>query len=319
MSKTASDARVGVIGGGGFGRAVALACARNGREVTIWSRALTTQQLDDPKITVTTNYADFAACELIYVAVPSVHVVDTADQVGRHLDGRHLLVHVSRGLIGAELHPITKVLRTRTPARRVGALAGPLSAQALERGAPGGAIVGTQFPEIGDAVRQSIGGLALRVYQTDDVVGVEVASAMVGLMALVAGYARTAGIPVATLAVLVTRGMFEAARVGVALGARELTFSGLAGFGDLISVVGGDDRPETRLGTALAKGSSLADAGREAGAHIEGVTIARRVADYGARIGLEAPIARMIADVLEGSLTPEGAISRLMSRQVLTE
>lgn len=307
---------VGVIGGGGFGKAIAVASARSGREVVIWSRAL--KDVGEG-IRVTTSYADLGACDLIYVAVPSVHVLDTAEQVGRHLDGRHLLVHVSRGLIGADLHPITKVLRTRTPARRVGALAGPLSTHALERGAPGGAIVGTQFPEVADAVRNTIGGLAMRIYQTDDVVGVEVASAMVGLMALVAGYAKQAGLPVATLAVLVTRGMAESARVGATLGADERTFAGMAGFGDLIAVIGGDERPETRLGSGLARGLSLADAGREAGAYIEGVTIARRVADYGARFGLEAPVARMIADVLDGTLTPEGAISRLMSRQVLTE
>jgi glycerol-3-phosphate dehydrogenase (NAD(P)+) len=98
------------------------------------------------------------------------------------------------------------------------------------------------------------------------------------------------------------------------LGARVDTFHGLAGAGDLYAAIAGDERAELRLGRALARASDLDTAGREAGAYIEGVTIARRVASYAAKVGVEAPIAKVIADVLEGALTPQQGLASLMSR-----
>src|SRR5690606_27838602 len=107
--------------------------------------------------------------------VPSVHVGALAVELGAHLDGSHLLVHVSRGLLGDELETLTHLLRETTPVRRVGALAGPLVAKALIEGQPGGGIVGSLFPEVADAVCDAIAGKRLRIYRTDDVVGVEIA------------------------------------------------------------------------------------------------------------------------------------------------
>ncbi len=308
---------VGVLGGGGFGRGLARAAERAGRDVVLWSRG-ERGRLGE-RVRTTHDLSALAEAEVVFVAVPSERVGALANELGAHLDGRHLLVHVSRGLVGEELTTLTHVLRTETPCRRVGVLAGPLVANALAEGTPGGGVVGTRFPEVVSAVREAIAGPSLRLYSTDDVQGVELASAMVGLLALGAGFARETGLGPGALAVMGTRGMVEAARVGVALGAREQTFFGLAGFGDLLAVFGGDDRPESRLGAALAAGKSLSEAGREAGAHIEGVTIARRVAGYAATRGIEAPIAQTLADVLEERLTPREAVERLMTRRVGAE
>jgi glycerol-3-phosphate dehydrogenase (NAD(P)+) len=304
---------VGVLGAGGFGRGLARAASRNGREVILWSR--TARDAPSPGIRTTTSLEDLARAGLLVVAVPSPHVATLARELGTHLDGRHLIVHTSRGLVGAELAPLTSVLRRETPSRRVGVLAGPLVADALEAGAPGGGIVGTRFPEVEDAVRHALAGPAFRIYSTRDVVGVEVAAAMVGLLALAAGYARGFGIGPAALGVVMTRGLAEAARVGALLGADERTFDGLAGIGDLLAAIAGDERPETRLGRALARGEPLDAAARSTGAHIEGVSIARRVAAFGARAGVDVPIAAALADVVDGTLSPEGAITRLMTRR----
>ncbi len=112
-----------------------------------------------------------------------------------------------------------------------------------------------------------------------------------------------------------SRGLEEAARVGVHLGARADTFHGLAGAGDLYAAIAGDERAELRLGRALARSTTDLDAAaREAGAHIEGVTIARRVAKFAVKVGIEAPISRVIATVLEGELTPQSGLASLMSR-----
>ena len=201
---------VAVVGGGSFGRGLALCVAREGRPVVLWSRQR--REIDAAGVRTTTDLSEVADAELVFLAVPSVHVGTLAVELGAHLDGSHLLVHVSRGLIGHELETLTHLLRETTPVRRVGALAGPLVARALIEGHPGGGIVGSLFPEVADAVCDAIAGKHLRIYRTDDVVGVEVASAMVGLMALALGYAQGLGFGPSTLAVLGTRGLAEAAR-----------------------------------------------------------------------------------------------------------
>lgn len=302
---------IGVVGGGAFGRGIAKASARTGHEVYVWSRSA--RDLGDPRIHTTSRLSDVARAELVFLAVPSNAIAELALELGKYLDGSHLLVHVSRGLVGAALTPISRVLRECTPSRRVGALAGPLVAEALIEGTPSGAIIGTSFPEVVEAVREAIAGPQLRLYVTDDLVGVEVASAMVGLLALAAGHAQASGVGPAALATFLTRGVAEASRVAVTLGADPATFSGLAGFGDLLAVMAGDERPEERLGRALAEGAPLARAVELAGANIEGVSLARRVVDYAARERLDVPICSAIADVIDG-MPAERALQALMTR-----
>lgn len=307
---------VGVFGGGGFGQGIARAAARIGRKVLLFSRA---ERPLGERIERTEALAELAKTELIFVAVPSGHIPEVCSLLADHLDGSHLLVHVSRGLLGDNLRTVSEILRQETPCRRVGALAGPLVAEGLAIGAPGGGVVGTRFPEVADAVREAIAGPTLRLYQTSDVVGVEVASATVGLLTLAAGYVLESGVGPGALGVLLTRGLVEAGRLGNALGAEERTFGGLAGFGDLLSAVAGNDRPEMRIGRAIARGLSVDEASKTEGAHIEALKTARRVADYARKVGIETPIAETIADVLEGSLSPSGAIERLMARSVRVE
>jgi glycerol-3-phosphate dehydrogenase (NAD(P)+) len=304
-----------VVGGGGFGQALAKALLRAGRRAQLWSR----RDLDLDGVETTQDLADLKRSELLFLAVPSSYVPETARELGKHLDGEHLVVHVSRGLVGDDLLTLSRVLRRTTPAHRTGVLAGPLDAEALAEGEPAGAIVGSRFPEVARAVREAIGGDTLRIYESRDVVGVEVAAAVVGYLALAVGVGQELGVSPATVAVSLTRGMAEAARWAPSLQADPETLYGLAGLGDLLAVTGGDDRPEVRLGRALATGASLEEAGRAAGAHIEGVTIARRVDAHARKIGESTPIAGMIADVVEGRRAARDAMAALMAREVGTE
>jgi glycerol-3-phosphate dehydrogenase (NAD(P)+) len=308
---------VAVIGGGDFGRGLAAAAARAGAEVVIHTRKRTSV----PKVPfrTTDQLADAAGAELIFLAVPSEHVARVAESLGRHLDGSHLMVHVSRGLAGAELATLSQVLRRITPCRRLGVLAGPLDAQALIDGTPAGGIVGSRFPEVTEAVCAALGSGALRIYSTDDIIGVEVASAMVGLLSLAVGYVQRLALGPATLSVMATRGMAEATRLGVALGATEATFHGLAGVGDLISAIADDGRPELLLGRRVAEGVPLADAARELKTHIEGVHTAQRVSHFGERLGFEMPISAVVAKVLGGHVDASVAIDALMARQTTRE
>ena len=301
------SAPVGVVGGGSFGRALATAIRRRGAAI-LCSRSGS----DDGR--ASGDFAELSACELIFIAVPSMHVPTVVERLAAHLDGSHLLVHVSRGLIGDDLLTVTRYLAAHTPARRVGALAGPLNPGVVADNAPGGGIVGSRFPEVADAVRDAIASPALRLYDSTDVVGVEVASAMVGLLAMQAGFCLERTISPSAMAVMMNRGLAESARVGVKLGGQTETFHGIAGAGDLFAAIGGDERAEVRLGRALARSFDLEAAGKEAGAYIEGLSIARRVASYAERVGVSAPIAAITAEVLEGKIEIEPALHHLLER-----
>ncbi|MCB9703518.1 MAG: NAD(P)-binding domain-containing protein [Myxococcales bacterium] len=314
QEQSTNEPPVAVVGGGRFGWGLADTAARHGRRVILWSRR--PQRPATEAIHVTQELGELAAAELIFVAVPSAFVGEVAGRLGEHLDGAHLLVHVSRGLVGDELRPLSAILREVTPCRRIGALGGPVVADALSRGEPGGGIVGTRFPEVRDAVRGALGRSTLRIYSTDDVMGVEVAMTLVGLLSVAVGFARAMGVGPATLAVMGTRGMAEAARIGASFGGRIETFGGLAGFGDLMAAIAGDTRPELGVGARLAGGMSPAEAAREAGAHIEGLAVARRIADHVERAGVQAPLTGLLATLFEGKISAEGMIKALMARRV---
>ncbi len=309
---TKARSKVGVLGAGTFGRAIARAVANAGHDVVLYTRG---EKHDTPGLDMTSNLADLAAAELIFVAVPSIHMTEVARSLGKHLDGSHLLVHVSRGLLGPELVPLTRVLRSETPARRVGVLAGPLVAEALVRGEPSGAIVGSHFPEVSQAVRAALHGDHIMVFDTDDVVGVEVASAFVGIVALAVGFARGLGLGPGTLSVLTTRGIYEGARVASRLGGDVRTLGGLAGMADLVAVVAGDERPEERLGRAIAQGASPNAAIASLGTYVEGVLLLEHLLPWAERERVSLPICHAVAGVLAGRLSPPRAVAALMARR----
>jgi glycerol-3-phosphate dehydrogenase (NAD(P)+) len=165
----------------------------------------------------------------VFFAVPSPVMPELAAELGEHLSGAHFLVHVSRGIVGEELMTLSQVLRTRTPCRRVGALVGPLVAQALIDGAPGGGLVASRFPEVKAAVREALGGT--RCGSTGPTIssGRSSRRRRSGCWRWRWGFARGVGLGPATLAVMASRGMAECARIGVHLGGRAETFAGLAG------------------------------------------------------------------------------------------
>jgi glycerol-3-phosphate dehydrogenase (NAD(P)+) len=199
------SARIAVVGGGGFGWGLALAAERAGRDVLLWSRR--PQREGSGKIRLVHALGELAAAELVFFAVPSTVLAEVAGQLGEHLDGAHYLVHVSRGILGDELLTLSQLLRRTTPCRRVGALTGPLVAEALAAGAPGGCLVASRFPEVHTAVREAIGGPHLRIYSSEDVIGAEFASTAVGMLSMAVGYAQGIGLGPATLAVMSARGM----------------------------------------------------------------------------------------------------------------
>lgn len=316
MSTSETRPLVAVLGAGRFGQALARAAARTG-EVLVWSRR--DPGFDHPQIRVSRELADVGKAELILLAAPSRHAPMLLHQAGHHLDGGHLLVHVSRGLIDAELHTLSHLIKLVTPCRRVGVLAGPINAELLIKATPGAAVVGSEFPDVVEAVRGAIGGPTLRIYGSDDLRGVELAAALTGLLLFTVGYTQRLGLGPASIGALVTRGVAEVARLGQALGAGLEAFSGLACFGDLLAAIAGSDRPELVLGQALGGGATPEQARELAGGSIEGLDIARRVAEFGVRRKIHTPLAQAIADIVEGKVSNADAVRRLMQRGVGAE
>jgi glycerol-3-phosphate dehydrogenase (NAD(P)+) len=308
---------VAVVGGGSFGRALALASARVGRHVVLHSRNPRT--IDHASVRVTSDIAQIAEAELVLLAVPSPHVPEVAEALGHHLDGSHLVVHVSRGLVGDELQTVSETVRQLTPVRRVGALAGPLVAETMARGEPAGGVIGTLFPEVADAVCEALAGPTLRIYRTSDVVGVELANALGGIIALTLGFAQAMELGPGTLAMLATRGLFESARIGEGRGALARTFAGLAGAGDLIAAVAGDGRPEVAFGRALGRGATVVEAAAEAGAHVEGAKIAPRVSAWAERRKVEVPLTDAVTKLITGSAGAKQVLRELMERPLGSE
>lgn len=311
-SKTAT---VGVMGGGRWGLALATAARAAGNAALICSRR-------DPGlaghdgIEVTPDPKQLGQrCTLVLFAVPSGAARAAAASLGEAVDGRHLVVHAVRGLSDEGLLPVSEILRQETPVRRVGAMAGPVLAEDLLRGQPAAMVAASRYPEVLCAVQQALGSPTLRLSETDDLAGLEWASALVGALLVGLGFARGVGLSPGLLAGLMTRGMHEAARIGVAAGGDEGTFFGLAGFGDLMAAMGQEQRPEVRFGLALASRMPTAKAQEQVQSRIEALELVPRVLAFARERGVGTPVFGALAEALEGRADPGKALSELMARR----
>jgi glycerol-3-phosphate dehydrogenase (NAD(P)+) len=320
--KGTSRPRVSVVGGGAWGVALATAAANAGSEVLLYTRR---PQNDLPsRVQHTQSLRDVARhARTILVAVPSIHVSAVTRELGDHLDGRHVLVHGVRGLVtrpsrdpafeGDDLVTISAVLRDTTPSRRFGALGGPVLTEELAAGAPSVLVVASHYPEVLEAVRGVLGGSGLRIYPTEDLIGLEWASALVSILAVAIGYARGAGLGAGLVSAFAIRGVHEAARVAVAAGADERTFLGLGGIGDLLATMSQEERPEVRLGEALARGEAPDRAAAALGQRIEALDLAPAVAAFAQRHGVSAPILTAVAHGLGAQRSVDEMLQRLMT------
>ncbi|MEO7094630.1 MAG: NAD(P)-binding domain-containing protein [Polyangiales bacterium] len=293
------SAPVSVIGGGAWGIALATAAANAGSDVLLYSRRAPEVQLHE-RIKLTKTLTDVGRhAHLLVLTVPSEFVRPVARALGDVLDGRHAIVHGVRGLVAqdgnGDLATISSVLRQETPVRRLGALGGPVLTEELAAGAPSVMVVGSRYPEVIKVVKGALATPSLRLYSTDDLIGLEWASALTGILAVAVGFARGVGLGAGILSAFVTRGVHEAARIGAAAGAEERTFLGLGGFGDLLAAIAEESRPEIRLGEAVARGVAVEQAIADVGQRIEAIELAPRVAAFATRHRVMAPIFTSVA------------------------
>ena len=304
-----------MLGGGTWGLALAAAAARSG-ETLLYSRRAHNGSL--PK--GVERVADFKElgrrARLILVAVPSEIARVILRDLGDHLDGRHLVVHGVRGFAGEELTRISEVVKRETPARRVGALGGPVLAEDLLAGHPSVLVCGAHFPEVNTAVKEALEHEAVRIYTTDDLEGLEWASALVGCLAIGVGYAQALGLSPGIVAAFVSRSVSEAAKIAAAAGGDERTLLGLAGYGDLLACAGQTERPEVLVGRALAQKKPLIDAMRGVKSRVEAVELIPRVVTFAEKNGVSCPIFRSLRDGILASRSTDEIVRALMTAPV---
>ncbi|MBU3737630.1 MAG: NAD(P)-dependent glycerol-3-phosphate dehydrogenase [Rhodoferax sp.] len=205
------------------------------------------------------------------------------------------------------------------PGVHAGALSGPSFALEVARRQPTALVAASAHARVRDALVSAFHGPAMRVYANDDLVGVEVGGAVKNVMAIAAGLCDGLELGLNARAALITRGLAEMTRLGVALGARAETFMGLGGLGDLVLTTTGDLSRNRRVGLALARGHSAPQAVAELGHVAEGVYSARTVLQRARQLGLDMPIVNAVVAVLDGRVSPREAVSGLMMREPATE
>ncbi len=327
--------RIAVLGAGSWGTTLADLLARKGNEVRLWAY--------EPEVVESVNrtrenpiflpgvalaerlgaYADpreaVAGAEALVSAAPSHAVRAVVGRVRGCVPAGTLVVSVTKGFELDTLERMSTVIGEALPDTRVAVLSGPSFAQEVCEGQPTAVVAAAT--DLADAVdaQQVFATPAFRVYSHADVVGVELAGALKNVIAIAAGILEGLGLGHNPRAALLTRGLAEISRLGVAMGAEPLTFAGLAGMGDLILTACGQLSRNRALGVAVAQGESF-EAYRAAHRSVaEGANASRAGAALGARMGVELPITAKVCEVLFDGRPARDGVAELMGRELKPE
>ncbi|MFA7270168.1 MAG: NAD(P)H-dependent glycerol-3-phosphate dehydrogenase [Sterolibacterium sp.] len=326
---------IAVLGAGAWGTALAISFART-QAVTLWvhqadlyaalqsareNQAYLPGHALPPALALS---ADFAAsvgnAQLAVVAAPVAELRTTLRMLREAAPSLPFL-WVCKGLeAGSGLLPHQVAAEEMTDSATAnGVLTGPSFAEEVARGLPTAVTLASVNTGFARSMAQALSSPRLRIYAGSDVVGAEVGGAVKNILAIAAGICDGLGLGLNARAALITRGLAETVRLGLALGARRETLMGLAGMGDLILTCTGDLSRNRRVGLALANGQALETITRELGHVAEGVFSAREVARRAAQLNVEMPITQTVCAVLDGRLTAAEAVNLLMSRDTKDE
>ena len=324
--------RIGVIGSGSWGTALAIHLSHTGHDVRLWARdaALAAEMTASrenrtylPGVTLPSSLApmhDLAkaldGAQFVVLAVPSHGVRDVMRAAHAHLPPAGTIVSATKGLEETSMLRMSQVIRQELPdAGDIVVLSGPSFASELARQLPTALVAAGDSPAIVESVMSHFRSPALRLYGSRDVVGVELGGSLKNVIAIAAGVVEGLEMGHNALAALITRGLAELSRLAVALGAERDTLAGLAGLGDLVLTCTGDLSRNRKVGLALAKGQSLKDILAGTKMVAEGVRTTEAALALSAKHGIELPIASAMSDVLSGRTDPQTAIRNLMGRK----
>ena len=324
-----------VLGGGTFGTALASLLAGQGRRVKLWvrraeqadqinethknERYLPDFDLPDKLEAVTDLAVAVKGAPLLLMVIPSRQFRNVARQVGDHLEGDQLVVHATKGIEIETFKRMTEVLREETCCLKMGVLSGPNLSNEIMAGHPAGALVASRYKEVVTRAQALFAGSRMRLYGGRDVIGTEVGGAFKNIIALAAGMAAGLGFGDNTKALLITRGLSEMARFGVAVGGDVFTFGGLAGIGDLMATCASPLSRNHQVGARMAKGETLDEILASTHQVAEGVPTTKAVYLQTKAMGLDLPIVRAVYARLYEDWTNDQVVENLMTLPVGTE
>jgi glycerol-3-phosphate dehydrogenase (NAD(P)+) len=321
--------RLAVIGAGSWGTTVAaLACINT--PTVLWARRpeladqingahrngtyLTEFELP-VELRATASMADAVVdCALVALCVPSHGCRSVLSALARWLEPGVPIVSLAKGLEPVTLLRVTEIVADVLPGHPTGVLTGPNLAREIMAGQPAACVVAAEGPEIADELQRILSSRTLRVYTNSDVIGCEICGAAKNVMAIAAGMASGMGFGDNTRATLVTRGLAEMARLGVALGADPLTFSGLAGVGDLVATCSSRQSRNFRVGEALGSGRRITEITADMTMIAEGVMSSATLRALARRHGVDVPLTEAVASVCHDGCSASDAVATLMAR-----
>lgn len=321
--------KIGVIGSGTWGTALAVLLTGNGHEVELWSavpaevEALTATRRhpnlgDTPipeKIRVTGDLEQaMKDKELLVLSVPSVYVRETAHRMAPFLKEGQVITNVAKGIEDTTLKNVSEIIEEELPAARVTVLSGPSHAEEVSRGLPTTCVAGAHRRQDAELVQNLFMSPVFRVYTSPDMLGIELGGALKNVIALAAGIADGLGCGDNTKAALITRGIAEITRLGTAMGGSPETFSGLTGIGDLIVTCASMHSRNRRAGILIGKGYTMDEAMKEVKMVVEGVYSARAARALSKKYQVSMPIVEQVNEVLFDGKPAKDALYDLMLR-----
>ena len=323
--------KIGVLGAGSWGTALAILLNNNGHEVTIWSalsdevEALNEKREHesklpgvhiDEKIKIT---ADLEAAmddkDILVTAVPSSFTRNTAKQMKPFIKDGQIVVNVAKGIEESTLMTLSEMLEEELPGADVAVLSGPSHAEEVGRGLPTTCVVGAKTKKTAQFIQSVFMSDVFRVYTSPDILGIEVGAALKNVIALAAGAADGSGNGDNTKAALITRGIAEITRLGIAMGGKAETFAGLSGIGDLIVTCASMHSRNRRAGILIGQGKTMQEAMDEVKMVVEGVYSAKAAKKLGEKYGVAMPITDEVCKVLFEDKPAKVAVQDLMIRE----
>lgn len=328
--------RVAVVGGGAWGTALADLLAAKGEDVVLWAyepevaEEINRRHRNDlflpeapltPSLRATNDAVQAVAdAELVVSVAPSHAVRSVMSAAAPGLRPGALVVSASKGLEARGLKRMSEVLAEVLPkGTTVVALSGPTFAREVYERQPSAVTAASVDPDAAARAQRAMSAPTFRVYTSDDPIGVELGGALKNVIAIAAGILDGLGLGSNVRAALITRGLAEITRLGVAMGAKPMTFAGLAGVGDLVLTATGPLSRNRSLGVELGKGRTLEEVMARRLSVAEGVGTARAAVALAAKVGVELPIASQVHGVLFEGKPPRQAIGELMERALKSE
>lgn len=327
--------KIGIIGSGSWGCANAVMLANAGHDIYLWSwkqeEADTLQKDRENKkhlpgikfpenITCSHNIQECVNdANLVICVVPSPAVRNTAKQLSPHIKKNQLILNLSKGLERDTLKTLSQILEEEIPHAQIAVMSGPSHAEEVSRNLPTTNVVAAKDLKTAEFIQNIIMGPNFRIYTSTDILGVELGGALKNVIALCAGISDGLGYGDNTKAALITRGIAEITRLGIAIGAQPETFSGLSGIGDLIVTCTSMHSRNRRAGILLGKGKSLSETLEEIGMVVEGVNTASSAFELAKKYNVSMPITEEANLILFSGKNPKDAVYNLMMRDKKSE